>query len=165
MKSVAVFHKIHGSASSSSLSSDSESETVALSYSFSISTGTRLLKYSLNFELSSLFEKAIIEDAKASKCSAAFFFLVVCKFVAHIEAAATKSEAVLPLSRLRRFVTMRDPLEAALSTSPDVGWHGSTCSAILRRMGNLTEFLKSPQNVRGSLSLMKQPTSKVFTTW
>ena len=85
MKSVAVFHKIHSPASSLSLSSDSESETVALSYSFSILTGTRLLKYSLNFELSSLFEKAIIEDTKVSKCSAAFFFLVVCTFVAHRE--------------------------------------------------------------------------------
>ena len=73
MKSVAVFHKIHSPASSLSLSSDSESETVVLSYSFSLSTGRRLLTYSLNFELSSLFAKAIIEDTKVSKCSAAFF--------------------------------------------------------------------------------------------
>ena len=77
MKLVVIFHKIHIPASSLSLSSDSESETVALSYSSSLSTGRRLLTYSLNFELSSLFPKVIIEDTKVSKCSAAFIFLAV----------------------------------------------------------------------------------------
>ena len=105
--------------SQESLSSDSESETVVLSQSFSMSIDKRPLKYSLNFELSSLFAKVIIEDTKVLKCSTAFFFLVVvlCSFVAHKEAAETKSETVLPFNRFQCFVTIRDPLEAVSTTT------------------------------------------------
>ena len=59
-----------------------------------MSIGKRLLKYSLNFELSSFFAKVIIEDTRVSKCPAAFVFLVVCSFVAQKEAAETNSDTV-----------------------------------------------------------------------
>ena len=72
-----VVHKIHNPASLSLLSSNSESEAVVVSCSLSLSIVKRLLKYSLKFELSSIF----------AKVSAAFFFLLECSFLAHKEVA------------------------------------------------------------------------------
>ena len=57
---------------------------------------------------------------KGIKVLTAFFFLVVCLFVAQKEAAETKSETVLPSNRFRCVVAVRDPLKVVLSTLPDV---------------------------------------------